>query len=108
MNIAIAATTIDPTTASVIPRSNSVLRMSLIVFLIELRISFTVVLTIFLIFSTLAAILFGICCNRVAFIDGIMPLIAEEIFFMGPCLIDEDNRFEVVFTAKLYSVDEMK
>ena len=101
MNIAIAATTIDPTTASVIPRSNSVLRMSVIVFLIELRISFAVVLTIFLIFSTLAAILFGICCNRVA-------LSAEVTFFMGPCLIDEDNRLELVFTAKLYSVDGMK
>jgi len=37
-----------------------------------------------------------------------MPLSAEETFFMGPCLTDEDNRFEVVFTAKLYSVDGMK
>jgi len=36
-----------------------------------------------------------------------MPLTAEEIFFMGPCLIDEDNRFEVVFTV-VYSVDGMK
>jgi hypothetical protein len=82
--------------------------MSLIVFLIELRISFAVVLTIFLIFSTLAAKLFGICCNRVAFMDGFMALSAEVTFFMDPCLINEDKGFEVVFTAKLYSVDGIK
>jgi hypothetical protein len=108
MNIAMAATTMDPATASVIPRSNSALRMSLIVVLIELRISFAVVLTIFLIFSTLAAILFGICCNRVAFMDGFMALSVEVTFFMGPCLINEDNRLVVLFTAKLYSVEGMK
>jgi hypothetical protein len=82
--------------------------MSLIVFLTELRISFAVVLTKFLIFSTLAAILFGICCNRVTFTDGVMALSAEVTFFAGPCLINEDNKLEVLFTAKLYSVDGMK
>ena len=28
--------------------------------------------------------------------------------FMDPCLINEDKGFEVVFTAKLYSVDGIK
>jgi hypothetical protein len=97
----IAAATIDPISASLIPRSNNVLRVSLIIFLIELRALVAVVLTVFLIFSTLAAIffstsaakLFGICCKRVALTDGFVTLIADVAFCMG--LVNEDNKFEV-------------
>ena len=37
-----------------------------------------------------------------------MAFSAEVTFFAGPCLINEDKGLEVLFTAKLYSVDGMK
>jgi hypothetical protein len=40
--------------------------------------------------------------------DGFMALSAEVTFFIGPCLTNEDNRLEVLFIAKLCSVDGMK
>ena len=82
------------------------MRVSLIVFLIELRTSLAVVLTILLIFSTLAAILLGICCKRVALMDGLVTSSADVTFFAG--LVNEDNKFEVEFAAKLLAVDETK
>ena len=89
-----------------IPRCSNALRVSSIVFLIELRASLAVVLIIFLIFSTLSAILLGSCCKRVALIDGFATLIADVTFFAG--LINEDNKFEVEFAAKLLSGDWIK
>jgi hypothetical protein len=55
--VAIAAIIMDPISVTFIPKPNNASRVSLIVFLIVLRTSPSVVLTIFLIFSTLAAIL---------------------------------------------------
>jgi predicted neutral ceramidase superfamily lipid hydrolase len=96
----------DAISASLIPRSSNAFRVSLIVFLIELRRSLAVALIILLIFSTLAAILLGICCKRVALMDGLVASIADVTFFAG--LINDDNKFEVEFAAKLLPVDEIK
>lgn len=102
----IAAAIIDAIPASLIPRSSNALRVSSIVFLIELRASVAVVLIVLLIFSTLAVIVLGICRKRVALIDGFATLIADVTFFAG--WINEDNKFEVEFAAKLLSADEIK
>jgi hypothetical protein len=67
--------------------------VSLIIFFIELRAPLAVVLTIFLIFSTLAAMLLGICCKRVALMDGFVTLRPDVTFVTG--LVNEDKKFEV-------------
>src|SRR5207245_10659358 len=99
--ITTAAATIDPISASLIPRSNNALRVSLIIFLTELRALLAVVLTIFLIFSTLAAIFFstlaamllGICCKRVALMDGFVTLRPDVTFVT--VLVNGGKKFEV-------------
>jgi len=89
--VAIAAITMDPISVTLIPKPNNALRVSLIVFLIVLRTSTSVVLTIFLIFSTLVATLFRISCKRVALVDGFVPVNADVIFCIGTSLFKEDD-----------------